>query len=273
MTTLAILISILLVSLLSLIGVLILAMNEKVLQKILLYLVSFSTGAMLGTVFLHLLPEVEAHSSSFENSMALVLLGIVMTFVIEKFIHWHHCHNVHCKHVHPVGTLVLFGDAMHNILDGILIATAYMVSIPVGIAATVAVILHEIPQEIGDFSVLIFSGFTKKKALLWNFLSAITAFIGAFIAMGLSRYVQGIELIILPIAAGHFLYIAGSDLIPELHKEKQAKQATIQLITMIAGILLMYSMSMTGGHAHASKEECHHNTHAEEGHVEHGDHN
>lgn len=203
----------------------------------LMYLVSFSTGALLGNVFLHLIPEVIEHDQS---KLVWVLLGILLSFVIEKFIHWRHCHDIECAtHVHPVGPLVIIGDATHNILDGILIATAYLISIPVGISTTIAVLLHEIPQELGDFAVLIHSGMSKGKALLCNFLSALTAFVGVGIVLGASQSIAGIELVLLPLAAGNFLYIAGSDLIPELHKDTRLKGAVIQLIMMIIGIGLM----------------------------------
>jgi len=194
--------------------------------------------------------------------MIFVLVGILVSFVIERFIHWHHCHGVdHGDHVHPVGYLVLIGDAVHNILDGILIATSYMVSIPLGIATTIAVILHEVPQEIGDFAVLLHSGFSKLKALLFNFVSALTAFLGAFLAIVLSGSVHNIEEFLIPIAAGHFLYIAGSDLIPELHKETSKIKSALQLLFMIGGVVLMFGI--TGNHNHADHDDHNHELHSE----------
>jgi zinc and cadmium transporter len=242
--TLYIFISIFLVSLVSLVGVSLLSMKHEALKRILLNLVSFSTGAFLGNVFIHLLPEVVEHAEDIEKALMMVLGGIVLSFVVEKFIHWRHCHSLECEaHVHVAGKMVLFGDAVHNILDGILIATAYLASIPLGVATTMAVFLHEVPQEIGDFAVLLHSGFSRKKAIFYNFLSALTALMGGALVLLLSSQVEHIEHILLPIAAGNFLYIAGSDLIPELHKESRPRQATLQLLFMLAGIGLMYVLS------------------------------
>jgi len=229
--------SIAVVSLISLIGVSVLSLHTNTLKKIMLYLVSFSTGALLGNVFLHLLPEMVENGVP---DFSIVLVGLLASFIIEKFIHWRHCHSIECKgHIAPVGPLVIIGDAAHNIIDGILIATAYLVNIDLGIATTTAVLLHEIPQEFGDFAVLIHSGMSKHKALLFNFISALTAFIGAGLVLVLSGRIAGIENILLPLAAGNFLYIAGSDLIPELHKESRPSKAFAQLVFMIAGIMLM----------------------------------
>jgi len=241
--------SVLFVSLVSLAGVILLLLHDRALKKVLLYFVSFSTGALLGSVFLHFLPEIAEHAGHFSDAMLYVLLGVLGSFIIEKFIHWRHCHDLDCKaNIHPAGVLVLVGDAAHNILDGILIATSYLVSVPLGISTTVAVLLHEIPQEIGDFVVLLHSGFTRKKALFFNLLSALTAFIGAIFAILLSTHIEGIEHVLVPIAAGNFLYIAGADLIPELHKETHPMKALLQLVFMIAGIALMYFLA--AGHAH-----------------------
>ncbi|MBU0458135.1 ZIP family metal transporter [Patescibacteria group bacterium] len=247
--------SILIVSLTSLVGVLFLSFNKKLLKRIMLPLVSFSTGAILGNVFLHFMPEIahfaehgDGHSS---EAYFLILVGIIVSFAIEKFIHWRHCHDVDCRHnIHPVGTLILIGDAAHNVVDGVLIATAFFVNIDLGIATTIAVLLHEIPQEFSDFAVLIHSGFTKGKALLLNFISALTAFLGAFTVIWLAGSVEGIEAILLPLAAGNFVYIAGADLIPELHKQSKIQNAICQLICMSAGIALMYYLSLNAHIAH-----------------------
>ncbi|PIQ76302.1 ZIP family metal transporter [Candidatus Peregrinibacteria bacterium CG10_big_fil_rev_8_21_14_0_10_49_24] len=242
--TLLIFLSIFGVSLVSLVGVSLLSVQHAVLERMLLHFVSFSTGAFLGNVFIHLLPEVMERSADAHEALLIVLGGIVLSFIVEKFIHWRHCHSLECEgHVHVAGKMVLFGDAVHNILDGILIATAYLASIPLGIATTMAVFLHEVPQEIGDFAVLLHSGYSRKKALFYNFLSALTALLGGASVLFLSAQVDHIEKILLPIAAGNFLYIAGSDLIPELHKEARPRQAVVQLIFMLAGIGLMYLLS------------------------------
>lgn len=265
-----ILLSVFGISLASLTGVFLLSLSTKLLKKVMLYLVSFAVGALFANTFLHVLPEVIESSGNLRFSLSLVLGGIILSFILEKFIHWHHCHNLSCHCSEPVGIMMLIGDGMHNVTDGILIATAYLVDIELGIATTIAVILHEIPQEIGDFAVLLHSGFSKGRALLWNFLSALTAFVGAFAVILLNQHLYGIEDILLPLAAGNFLYIAGSDLIPELHKESRFKNALFQLTCMMAGIAIMYAL--TSDHGHDASHEDNHDLHAEEIHEDENHH-
>ena len=204
---------------------------------------------MLGNVFLHLLPEMQEDGMT-PLTLILILGGILLSFLIEKVIRWHHCHDPHCHDpsclpdVRPAGVMTLIGDASHNFIDGILIMSAFLASVPLGIAATTAVILHEIPQEIGDFAVLVHSGFTRKKALLWNFFSACTAFLGGFTVLALASTLPDITTILLPITAGNFLYIAIADLIPELHKQTAPRSAVFQLLGILAGIGLMGLLAM-----------------------------
>ena len=168
--------SVFIISLISLIGIFTLSIKIKRLNEALLYMVSFSAGALFGDAFIHLLPEtVEEYGFGIKTSL-FVILGITFSFVVEKFIHWHHCHDLECKeHSHqPFVYMNLFGDGVHNFIDGLIIGASYLVSIPVGIATTVAVVLHEIPQEIGDFGVLVHGGFSKAKALFYNFLIGLT---------------------------------------------------------------------------------------------------
>ena len=143
------------------------------------------------------------------------------------------------EHAHPFAYTNLVGDGLHNFIDGLIIGASYIVSVPVGIATTIAVVLHEIPQEIGDFGVLIHAGFSKGKALALNFLSAVAAILGAVVALWLSGAVEGLEMVLIPLAAGGFIYIAGSDLIPELHKENHIVRSILQVISFIAGIGVM----------------------------------
>lgn len=238
-----VLVSVLIVSLISLIGALTLSIKKERLKKGLIYLVSVAAGTLFGGALLHLLPEViEERGFGIEISF-LVLGGIALFFVLEKVIHWHHSHlPMGGEHVHPFSIMILIGDALHNFLDGLIIAASYLINIPAGIATTVAVALHEIPQEISDFGVLLHGGFSVSKALLFNFVSALFAFIGAVVALTLSNYVEGIGFFITAIAIGAFIYIAGSDLIPELHKHPNFKTSIIQLIAFIAGILIMASL-------------------------------
>ncbi len=233
------LISIILVSLISLIGILTLFTNKKHLSKMLLFLISFSAGALLGDAFIHLIPE------SFESFNHLtisfsIIAGILIFFILEKIIHWRHCHLPTSKeHVHPLGKMNLIGDLLHNFLDGIIIATSYIVSIPLGIATTIAVILHEIPQEIGDFGVLIYAGYSRRKALILNFLISLTAVLGGIIGLLLSRYIDTFASIMIAFTAGGFIYIATSDLMPELKKETSVKKTIIQILGIVLGITLM----------------------------------
>jgi zinc and cadmium transporter len=238
------LLSVLIVSLISLIGVLFIFLKKEALDNFLLFFVSLSVGSLLGGAFLHLIPEAFGDGGFSLNISFLILLGIIIFFMIENFVHWRHCHVPTSKnHPHHLGTMNLVGDGLHNLIDGLVIAAAYFVSIPLGIATTLAVIVHEIPQEIGDFGVLLYAGYSKRKALFFNFLSALAAMIGAIIGIIFSEKSAIFSYIIVPIAAGGFLYIAGSDLIPEIHRKQETGFSIKNLIGIILGILLMYALT------------------------------
>ena len=238
------LISVILVSLISLIGVFTLSMDQKKLYRWLLLVVSFSAGTLLGDAFIHLIPE--SYDSNLESAFVSVyiLAGILLFFVLEKAIHWRHCHQEACDdHPHPFSYMILFGDAVHNFLDGMVIATSFLVGTPIGIATTIAVIFHEIPQEIGDFGSLIYGGFSRSRALFFNFLTALTAIVGAVVVLIVGQ--SSIEAVsfLIPVTAGGFIYIAASDLIPQLHKEDNIKKSISYLIFIIAGAMLMFGLS------------------------------
>jgi zinc and cadmium transporter len=237
------LISVFIVSLISLIGVFTLSVDHKKLYKYLIYLVSLSAGTLMGDAFIHLIPEAYEDS---ENSVAVslyILLGILVFFVLEKVIHWRHCHEEPCEeHPHPFSYIILMGDSLHNFVDGMVIGASYLVSIPVGIATTIAVIFHEIPQEIGDFASLLYGGFSRKKALFLNFLSALAAVAGALLILSFDLKIDGLESFLVPFAAGGFIYIAGTDLIPELHKHNEAKKGVWQVLAFLVGIGLMLAI-------------------------------
>jgi zinc and cadmium transporter len=238
--------SVFIVSLISLIGVFCLKTKIKKIKKIILFLVAFSGGALFGDAFIHLLPEAIEESGLNLYISGYILLGIILFFVVEKFVHWHHCHSCHFepekKRLHSFVYMNLFGDSVHNFIDGLIIGASYIVSIPVGIATTIAVVLHEIPQEIGDFGVLLHGGFSTSKALITNFLVSLAAIFGTILALTLNGYIPQINSFLIPFAAGGFIYIAGSDLIPELHKEIEWKKSAIQIITFILGIAVMYGL-------------------------------
>ena len=237
--------SVLLVSAVSLVGIAFVFLRNRSMERILFPLVSFAAGGLIGNVFLHLLPEIAAEDPTFSlRSSTLIVMGILVSFFIEKIILWRHHHCLGCDaHTKTAGPMILVGDAAHNITDGILIASSYLVDVQLGIATTIAVILHEIPQEIGDFAVLLYSGYAKTRAILLNFLSALTALLGAIAVLLLHTSLPHIERYLLPIIAGNFLYIAIADLLPELHKQTKLQHATMQLIAVAAGILLMFALT------------------------------
>src|SRR3989338_5386336 len=250
--------SVIIVGLISFVGILALTVNEKMLRKMVVYLIGFSAGALLGDAFLHLIPEAAETGFTVATSL-YILLGIVVSFMIEKLIHWKHhhyhehqhhgdkdCKEMKAKGVKPFAYMNLVGDAVHNLIDGLVIGASYIVSIPVGIATTIAVIFHEIPQEIGDFGVLLHGGFSKKKALFYNFLSAVTAIIGVAVSLFLINLVPNVLTFLIPFAAGGFVYIAGSDLIPELHHETGRKKSFAQFIALIIGIAVMWALLIVG---------------------------
>jgi zinc and cadmium transporter len=235
------LLSIFIISLVSLVGVFTLSINEERLRRFLVYVISFSAGALFGDAFLHLLPEV-VDGAGFTLTVSFsILAGILFLFLTEKIIFWRHCHvPTSNEHPHSFAVMNLVGDALHNLIDGLVIGAAYLVSVEVGIATTIAVFLHEIPQEIGDFGVLLHGGFSKGRALFLNFMISLTAVLGAIIALLLNSYVENLTSLLVPFAAGGFIYIAGSDLIPELHKERRLYRSLLQFAFFVFGILLMY---------------------------------
>jgi len=217
---------------------------KKTLNNILFILIGFATGGLLGGAFFHLLPEALEKSSNPTLTFLYVILGFIIFFILERYIHWRHCHKEGKCDVHVVSYLSLMGDGIHNLIDGMIIATSFQVNISFGLITTLAIILHEIPQEIGDFGVLVYGGLSKLKALFYNFLSALTAIIGVFIGYFLTTSIENFSSVLLPIAAGGFIYIAASDLVPELHKEPNLKKSTLAIITFIFGIILMYALKL-----------------------------
>lgn len=238
-------ISVIIVSLVSLVGVFALSIREDLLRKYIFILISLAVGALLGDAFIHLIPEAFEHAINTTYTSILIITGILIFFILEKFLHWHH-HGEDTEelNIHPAGKLILFSDGVHNFIDGIIIGVSFLVSVPVGIATTIAVILHEIPQEIGDFAVLLHSGYTKTRALWLNFLSALFAILGTLLAFILGEAGETLTLWILPIAAGGFIYVAVADLIPELHKTKEIKHSALQIIAVITGILAMVALTL-----------------------------
>lgn len=236
MTLSLILLSTLIISLGSLIGVFTLSLKPKKLEQVLLYLVSLSAGSMMATAFLHLLPESVALLPG-QITFNIVLSSIIGFFLIEKLLHWHHCHHSNCQQ-HAFGHMSLIGDSLHNFIDGLIIAAAFTTSYALGWATALAIALHEIPQEISDFGVLLYSGWSRRKALLANFLVALTSVVGGLIGYWLSDFYL-FPAYLMPVAAGGFIYIAASDLLPEMKKELSLKKSLLHFSVFIMGIALM----------------------------------
>ena len=232
------------VSLVSLIGITTLSLKQDFLKRALFLLISLAAGALLGDAFIHLLPEAFEEASDPLTVSLLVLAGILTFFVLEKFLHWHHSHgedefSAEHARIHPVGHLVLVSDGVHNLVDGLAIGAAFLVSPEVGIATAIAIALHEIPQEIGDFGLLIHAGFSRTKALLLNFASALTAFLGLGLAFWLSSLGESLAPLIAAFAAGNFIYIALADLVPELQKAKGGGRSVLQFVVIVIGLAAM----------------------------------
>lgn len=240
------LLSVFLVSAISLIGIAAVSLSDLRVKQTIFISVSLAAGAMFGDAFIHILPESFAEPEQRLWASTYVLMGILSFFSLEKFLRWRHAHEFETESVRtiePVGYLNLFADGAHNLIDGMLIGAAYTVSIPLGLATTVAIILHEIPQELGDFGVLIHSGFSRGRALIFNFLSGLLAIVGAIISLLASQHIVSFSRLMLPFTAGGFIYIAGCDLLPELQKENKPSKSGLQFLGLISGIGLMYLLT------------------------------
>lgn len=241
--------SVAVVSLLSLVGIFAISMRENTLDKILFVLLSFSAGTILGTAYFDLLPEaVELFGEGqLGAAVTYVTLGFLAFFFLERFIYWYHGH-VH-GYESPVDEkmtvkrfvyLNLLGDGIHNLLDGMIIAAGFLVAVPVGLTTTLAVIFHELPQEVGDFGVLVYGGFTRYRALLANFVTALTAFAGVFIASYFSTLMQNFTSYLIAFGGGGFIYLAASELIPEMQEEKNIGKSIIQFVLFVLGLVIIW---------------------------------
>ena len=261
-----------LIALISIIGIVTAAFNERLLRRSLVVLVSLALGAFLGDAFIHLIPEAIEDGVRTDVVALITIFGILLSFLVEKILGWHHGHghdaaspeecveethahaqhgkdapHLHGKEIHtheilPLGKMVLFSDAIHNFVDGIIIGASFLVSVEVGIATTLAVALHEIPQEIGDFGILLYAGYEKIRALWLNFLSALSVVFGAAIFLVSGELIEGLVPYVLPFAAGTFIYLAASDLIPELHKRQGLVSLLLQLTFIVVGVAAMYGL-------------------------------
>ncbi len=229
-----------LLSLISLVGGLALVLGEGRLHRIILPLVAFSAGSLLGGALFHLLPEAVERMGNGTPVWGAAALGFALFFSLEQFLHWHHCHKPTAEHRRPVTYLILVADTLHNLLDGMALGAAFLLDVRVGIATWIAAAAHEIPQELGDFGVLLHGGWSKKKALLFNFLSGLACVAGGILVWTLAH---GVDVtVLLPLAAGSFLYIAAADLVPEVNKHESVRVNLLHFLCLAAGLLLLLAV-------------------------------
>lgn len=246
------LISVVIISAVSLAGVFTFVLKHNWLEKIIMILVSFAAGALIGGAFIHLVPEAVDEGGPV---FPMIIIGIIVFFIMEIYLYWYHCHGGHIHkhkhghecHIRPMGYLNLIGDAVHNVIDGMIVATAFLVDPKLGFVTVLAVIFHEIPQEIGDFGVLVYSGFSRYRALFFNFLTACTAIVGVLLTYAFASIVDNITMYLVPFAAGGFIYIAMTDLMGELKEEPDFQKATWQVLIFLAGIFFMWMTKVIAG--------------------------
>ena len=241
MTLIQILVATFLVSLIAFIGIFVLLIRRELMNRALLVLVALSSGALLGGAFLHLIPETLEQEGSDEDIFLYLLLGFCLFFILEQFLQWHHQHT-ESNSVKPFSYLILISDAIHNFIDGLAIAAGFITGYQTGVAATLAIVLHEVPQEMGDFAVLVYGGLGRVRALSFNFISALTAIIGGVAGYLTSRILADFTIYLLPFAAGNFIYIAAADLIPEIKHKAGFSRSLVHFFVFLAGIGVMFSV-------------------------------
>lgn len=236
--------SVTLISLISILAIYWLISRVPTFSKFIMPLVSLAVGSLLGDAFIHLLPEASETISTPSVVPLLTILGIFIFFAIEKFVRWHHCHDPECDEVSStIIPVSLVGETFHNFIDGVIIASSFMISNQVGIATSLAVLIHEIPQEIGDFGIYTHQGLSLLNALRLNLLSASSSLLGVILTILIGTKVADFSVYILPITAGGFIYLASADLIPELHGHNpQANSSLVQVFCLLLGVGLMYSL-------------------------------
>ena len=248
-------VSVIIVSLISVVFAIPFLIKKRISKRVLLFLLSLSVGVLLATVFVNFLPEAVSHNYTLGLALNL-FLGFLLMFVLEKLVHYHHSKRAENEdfghgHAYSLAPVNLIGDGIHNFIDGLVIAGSYAVSTTLGIAATISIIFHEVPQEIADFGVLLYSGLSKKKALIFNFLSATTAILGTVFGLLLAGSLQGFNEFIIPFAAGNFIYIAASNLVPQLHRECSILDTLMHVAAMILGVAIIVVITIFGpGHSH-----------------------
>jgi zinc and cadmium transporter len=230
----------LLMSAIALVGSLTLVIPEPVLQRLMLPLVAFAAGSLIGGALLHMIPASLAHGGSPLSTFLLVLAGFSVFFALEQLLHWHHCHRASASCKKPLSYLILIGDGLHNFLGGLAVASTFLIDVRLGITTWLAAAAHEVPQELGDFAVLVHGGWEKAKALLYNVLSALTFLVGGLVTYAVSGQIDVSFLV--PFAAGNFLYIGASDLVPEVNKHESAAANLAHLGAFVLGVLLILAI-------------------------------
>ena len=234
-------------SLIALSGALTLLLSEAALKRLLLPLVALAAGTLLGGAFFHMIPAAVEEMGNHLGTWAWVLGGFVSFFALEQFLHWHHCHRGVSEH-RPLTYLILLADGVHNFVGGLAVAGAFLIDVRVGITAWLAAAAHEVPQELGDFGILVHGGWSKGRALLFNFLSALTFLLGGVVAWSASRRLD--VAFLLPFAAGNFVYIAAADLIPEVKHQESAAKSALHFLALLLGLLLLGTVGLWSPHGH-----------------------
>jgi len=242
LTLLTILVFGLLMSFIAVIGGLFIFLPENILKRWLKPIVAFAAGSLLGGAFFHMLPHALSAAYSTNLIMLWVAIGFTAFFALDQLLEWHHCHRLPSEHVRPLGPLLLVADGVHNLLGGLAIGAIFVVDIRAGVVAWVAAALHEIPQEVGDFGAMVHAGYSRRKALLYNFISALTFPLGGVIAYGVGQSIDVHFLVAL--GAGNFLYIAGADLIPEIKRTELLQETAVRFVFFVLGVSLLYAATL-----------------------------
>lgn len=234
-------------SAIALVGSVTLLLRPETLERIVKPLVAFAAGALLGGAFFHMIPAAAAVPGADLPTVFLwVSIGFVLFFALEQFLHWHHCHRESASCPKPLGVLILLGDGLHNFIGGLGVAGVFLVDVRLGIAAWLSAAAHEVPQELGDFGVLVHSGWSRRRALVYNLCSGLAFLAGSLVAFGAARSLDVGFLV--PFAAGNFVYIAASDLVPEVNRHERAAANALHLAAFVGGLALLWWIRRALGH-------------------------
>jgi len=230
-------------SAIAMVGSVTLVLKPATLDRLLLPLVAFAAGSLVGGAFFHMIPAAVVEIGDMLNVGILVVAGFTVFFLLEQLLHWHHCHRSSSDCKQPLTYLILIGDGLHNFLGGLAIAGTFLIDIRLGITSWLAAAAHEVPQELGDFGVLVHGGWSRRRALIFNVLSGLTFLLGGLVTYALSFQMDVSWLI--PFAAGNFLYIGASDLVPEVNKHHDLKANAVHLLAFVLGLALLLFVKMT----------------------------